>query len=219
MLIQVVSGICNIISKGFSWMDCYSGALSVVFSIIAVVVAIFVPLKIANNQNKISLFEERREVYEILEFITGFCHSLEKTKLYIKYRDNYRGLSGYIYSVWAICLRAKYPEAWKLRFESSPAEEKFDFLGDQKEMELTSTILLKAHMDALNKAKYVFDEEMEKKIRKIVEQYYYIIDDIILYLFSGYRKDSLNIDEFISMTQAFEENEMNKILELLKLYI
>src|SRR5699024_5008545 len=55
-----------------TWAGVVVSICSVIASIIAIRAAIKVPQKIANQQNRISLFEKRFHIYELLTFLCTF---------------------------------------------------------------------------------------------------------------------------------------------------
>lgn len=201
------------------WINQNSGVLSVTFSLFAVIVAIVIPLSIAKIQKKIALYEERLKVFIELDFIRGFCEALEKFEGYKQYKSDAVKIKGYLFSVWVICLRTKYPDAWDIRFESNPSKGEFLFIGDQKNMERICEMHLSDQFSNLRRSKFVLEEKIEQDVKEISELYYSIMTDINKRIFYGWDDDELiDIDNLLHQNRAFQNSKsIKKISKMLKL--
>ena len=73
---ELLNQIIEILSQPISVSD----IISLVLTAISVFAAIFVPYKIMEKQNKISIFEKRFQIYNELEKIYRFAEAIEKLK-------------------------------------------------------------------------------------------------------------------------------------------
>lgn len=195
-----------------------SGVLSVIFSVIAVIVAIIVPSIIANNQKKIALYNERLKVYEALEFIVGFCDAIKNTEVYDRYKDDLERLKQYTFTTWVLCLRTKYSDAWRIKFNSSPQKKSIVFTGETKEMEMICYIHLKNQYEDLKKAKYVFSKSIEQQVKDITLLYFDIINKAKAYVFySDKKEETWDLYKLLQLVDDFSNSTESYIIKKLKL--
>lgn len=64
----------------------------VISSFIAIMVAVWIPKKIADQQNKIALFEKRHAIYEILVCCNSFALSIERNPKLVESEENIMGI-------------------------------------------------------------------------------------------------------------------------------
>lgn len=201
------------------WMNQNSGVLSFVVSLLAVLMAIIIPISIAKSQNKIALYEERLKIYIELDFIRGFCKSLEELNAYKQYEKDSINLKQYLFSVWVICLRTEYSDAWNVRFESNPCKGEILFIGNKKDMERICEMHLNEQFSNLKRSKYVFDETIESDIKELTEEYYSIITDINKSVFYGWDHEKIiDIDSFLNKNKIFQNGKsLKRISKMIKL--
>ena len=78
---ELIHAIQNVGNPG--WIDYVQlvvTSLSVLISVVALFYAIKVPKKIAEEQNKIALFEKRYEVFQLFERCVSFNQALQKAE-------------------------------------------------------------------------------------------------------------------------------------------
>ena len=202
-----------------SWINENSGALNILFSCIAIVVAIFVPIAISYNQKKISLYEERLKILMELDFIRDYCDSLLEYNTYKQYENDPIKLRPYLFSVWVICLRTRYPDAWKITYESIPAEGEICFKGSESDIQKICEMHLYNQYSNLRRCKYVFNEEISSDIINLSKAYYEIITDINKGIFYSWERNQIiDINKLLQKNRKFQEsNNLKKINKMIKL--
>lgn len=80
------------ISSVAAWGGVIAAIASATASFLAVWFAIRVPQKIAEQQNKIALFEKRRAIYEILVCCSSFALSIERNPKLVESEENIMGI-------------------------------------------------------------------------------------------------------------------------------
>lgn len=202
-----------------SWINENSGALSVIFSFLAVAVAVFIPVTIAHNQKKISLYEERLKILMEIDFIRDYCDSLLEHNVYKQYEDDPTKLKPYLFSEWVICLRTKYPDAWEITYESIPSKGEILFKGDRKAVEQICEMHLCQQYSTLRRCKYVFGKDISADIISLSKAYYEVITDINKSIFYSWERNQIiDINKLLQKYREFQEsNNLKKINKMIKL--
>ena len=85
-LIEVIQGLKQ--PGCIDYIQLGSAIVSVIASIIAVFVAIRVPKTIAENQNKIALFEKRYELFQFYRKCQSFLYAIKRDKTIEEIRNS-----------------------------------------------------------------------------------------------------------------------------------
>lgn len=197
------------------WLAVCVSLMSAVISGVAIWFAVRVPKKIAEQQNKIALFEKRYHAYTSLLTLQRFSSALNKEFLKDNTPDEH-GLLWHISAKAGLCC---------LHFAASFGYQP-QLLKDElniKSVSQTLMILKEFEMD-LYTVPFIFDfvgdekDKIEKEISEIFEPLFIFMTEVTTYNFKqDYKINDKNRQEFIKKTNEFIEKYAESFEQELKI--
>lgn len=190
-------------------MELILACTSIFLSAVAIAVSIF----IANNQNKIALYNKRIEVLSCIEFMATFVDVLKNS---VKNEDKVEAYT--IITIWLYMVGEDGADMGKLDFKVNSYEE-LRKNGD----ELVYIIKTKTleQITILEHAYFLFNESISKEIAKFAEVYYPLINEAYDKTVNGNNEiDFKAVNDFIDNTLEFINGKQYKsMINKLKLRI
>lgn len=172
---------------------------SIFLSVVAVAVSIF----IANNQNKIALYNKRIEVLDCIEFVTAFVNVLKNS---VKNEDKVEAYT--IITIWIYMAGEDGADMGKLDFKINSYEELCKNENEFAYIIKTKTL---KQITILEHAYFLFNEPISKEIAKFAKAYYTLINEAYDKTVNGNDEiDFKDIKDFIDSTLEFINGKQYK---------
>lgn len=190
-------------------MELILACTSIFLSAVAIAVSIF----IANNQNKIALYNKRIEVLDCIEFVTAFVNVLKNS---VKNGDKIE--PHIIISIWLYMAGEDGADIGKLGFKINSYEELCKNGNELAYIIKTKTL---EQITILEHAYFLFNESISKEMAKVAKAYYPLINEAYDKTVNGNNEiDFKAVNDFIDNTLEFINGKQYKsMINKLKLRI
>lgn len=173
-------------------MELILACTSIFLSAVAIAVSIF----IANNQNKIALYNKRIEVLSCIEFMATFVDVLKNS---VKNEDKVKAYI--IVTIWIYMAGEDGVDMGKLDFKVNSYEELCKNGNELAYIIKTKTL---EQITILEHAYFLFNESISKEMAKFAKAYYLLINEAYDETVNGNNEiDFKNIKNFIDNMQEF----------------
>lgn len=190
-------------------MELILACTSIFLSAVAIAVSIF----IANNQNKIALYNKRIEVLSCIEFMATFVDVLKNS---VKNEDKVKAYI--IVTIWIYMAGEDGVDMGKLDFKVNSYEELCKNGNELAYIIKTKTL---EQITILEHAYFLFNESISKEMAKFAKAYYLLINEAYDETVNGNNEiDFKNIKNFIDNMQEFINGKhYEKIKKKLKIRV